>query len=544
MTRSDVRRTGRARDDAASDAADATGNGNAGEDNTPSTTTSADGSAAWDGSVATDAAGQATDEDHATASAGRDEDHAAGKDEYRAVRAGGRWAAVDPRRMSTRAVAAVVVLLTAVLLVVAYAGKARCVGPTFDDRGRTTPDYDIRIDRDLCYSDIQYLWLDRDIDKHVFPYIHGGITPPPDSKLTGGTVEYPVLTGLLMWAGALFAHNDGEFLLYSALLMAPFGLATGWMLARLARWRALIWALGPPLYLYAFHNWDLPVVACAVAAAYVMHGWRTSRPVRQRATLAAVLLGVGFAFKLYPGAFVAPLMLYVLTAARPGRRDWWGAAQVALAATATAVLINLPFALAGYDGWRASFTFQELRKVDLTTNSIWFWGFRPDSEPTNEAFQRWVSWLSPTLVIASFVVALAVGWWRWRRCGSYPWLAVSAAMLCGFLLLHKVHSPQYTLWLVPFFVLLAVPWRWVLAYMVADICMDIGVFRWFYAMRVSGVDVGGNVSAGLAAQLVVLGVWGRAALLAVLFVVVLAGRDRLAAQGTPTTSTSGAVAAL
>ena len=246
-----------------------------------------------------------------------------------------------------------------------------------------------------------------------------------------------------------------------------------------------------------------------------------------------MLLGLGFAFKLYPGAFVAPLMLYVLTASRPGRRDWWGAIGVGLAATATVVLVNLPFALAGYDGWRASFTFQELRKVDLTTNSIWFWGFRPDSEPTNEAFQRWVSWLSPTLVIASFVVALAVGWWRWRRSGSYPWIAVSAAMLCGFLLLHKVHSPQYTLWLVPFFVLLAVPWRWVLAYMVVDICMDVGVFRWFYAMKLHGNDIGGNVSAGLAAQLVALGVWGRAALLAVLFVVVLVGRDRLAAQGTP-----------
>jgi uncharacterized membrane protein len=349
-----------------------------------------------------------------------------------------------------------------------------------------------------------------------------------------------VLTGLLMWLGAMFAHNDGEFLLYSALLMAPFGLATAWMLAKLARWRALVWALGPPLFLYAFHNWDLPVVACAVAAVYVVHGWRTRRSLRQRATIAAVLLGIGFAFKLYPGAFVAPLMLYVLTASRPGRRDWWGAIGVGLAATATVVLVNLPFALAGYDGWRASFTFQELRKVDLTTNSIWFWGFRPDSEPTNEAFQRWVSWLSPTLVIASFVVALAVGLWRWRRSGSYPWIAVSAAMLCGFLLLHKVHSPQYTLWLVPFFVLLAVPWRWVFAYMVVDICMDVGVFRWFYAMKLHGNDIGSSVSAGMAAQLVALGVWGRAALLAVLFVVVLVGRDRLAAEGTPAPPTVAA----
>jgi hypothetical protein len=62
-------------------------------------------------------------------------------------------------------------------------------------------------------------------------------------------------------------------------------------------------------------------------------------------------------------------------------------------------------------------------------------------------------------------------------------------------------------------------------------------------MKIKGVDVGGNVSAGLAGQLVALGVWGRAALLAVLFVVVLAGRDRLAAQGTPTPSKPEAVPA-
>jgi len=73
----------------------------------------------------------------------------------------------------------------------------------------------------------------------------------------------------------------------------------------------------------------------------------------------------------------------------------------------------------------------------------------------------------------------------------------------------------------------------VFAYMVVDICMDVGVFRWFYAMKLHGNDVGSSVSAGLAAQLVTLGVWGRAALLAVLFVVVLVGPDRLAAQGTP-----------
>ncbi|WP_296138688.1 MULTISPECIES: glycosyltransferase 87 family protein [unclassified Pseudonocardia] len=428
--------------------------------------------------------------------------------------------AVAPPRRGTALLLAVVVALTGLTLVLGYVNKARCTGPEFDAQGRSAPDYENRKDLDVCYSDIQHLWIGRDIDEHVFPYVDGGIDA--DGKLTGGTVEYPVLTGLIMWLAALGAHTDAGFLLASALIMAPFGLATGWLLGRLSRWRALLWALGPPLVLYAFHNWDLPVVACAVGAVFVLHGLRSRWSLRRRGTVAAVLLGLGFALKLYPGAFVLPLALYVLTRGEDrvpgGRLDWWGAVRVAGAAVLTVVAVNLPFAIAGFDGWRASFTFQQLRKVDFTTNSFWFWGFRPYSEPDDVAFQDLVSWLSPTLIIASFLLAAGVGLWRMRRLGSYPWVAVSAAMLCGFLLLHKVHSPQYTLWLLPFFVLLRVPWGVVAGYLVADAVMGIGIFRWLYDVR-AGVDL--EITQGLAAQAVAVGVWGRAALLVALFVLFL-----------------------
>jgi hypothetical protein len=448
-----------------------------------------------------------------------------------------RAPAADPpaRPTALRLVLAVVVLLSGVTLLLGYANKARCVGPEFDQSGRSAPDYDVRPDRDVCYSDIQHLWIGRDIDKHVFPYVHGSITP--EGQLVGGSVEYPVLTGLLIWAGALGADTDGGYLLGSALLMAPFGLLTAYLLGRLTRWRALLWSLGPPLVLYAFHNWDLPVVACAVAAVFVMHGWRTRRSVAERGTIAAVLLALGFAFKLYPGAFVLPLALHVLTASRPGRLDWPAALRVAGAAVLTVVLVNLPFAIAGYTGWRASFSFQAQRKVDLTTNSIWFWGFRPESGPEDPGFQAVMDWVSPTLVLASFAVAAGVGWWRWRREGAYPWIGVSAAMLCGFLLLHKVHSPQYILWLLPFFALLRVPWGVVAGYLLVDVAMGIGIFRWFYTLK---AGAGFGIYDGFAAQAVVIGVWGRAALLVALFVLFLRVPDALVED---TAADSGGVSA-
>jgi uncharacterized membrane protein len=427
-------------------------------------------------------------------------------------------------------VALLVTVLTGLTLVAGFVNKNRCVGPEFDTHGRSGPNYDIRHDRDLCYTDIQHLWLGRDINEHVFPYVYGGINP--NGTLYGGSVEYPVLTGLIMWVGAIFADNDGQYLRYSALLLAPFGLLTGWLLGRLARWRALVWALGPPLVLYAFHNWDLPAVACAVAAVAVMHD-RSAQPSdssAQRGRWAGMLLGAGFAFKLYPGAFLLPLALYVLTGGDTPHRqplNWRGALQVVGAAAGIVVAVNLPFAIAGYPGWRASITFQQLRKVDLTTNSIWYWGFRPWSNPGDTQFQNVVSVLSPALVLASFALAAYLGWRRYRRAGEYPWVQVSAAMLTGFLLLHKVHSPQYMLWLLPFFVLVHIRWGWIAAYLVCDAAMGLGIFRWFYELRTGGAQL----YQGLAGQAVMVGVWGRAALLIALFGVFLTAETVTAETG-------------
>jgi uncharacterized membrane protein len=426
-----------------------------------------------------------------------------------------------PRDLGRLALVALV-LFCGVTLVFGYLNKDRCTGPVYDQWGRSN-DMILRSERDVCYSDIQYLWIGRDIDRHVFPYVHGGIGA--NGQLFGGSVEYPVLTGMLMWMGAFFAHNDHEFLLYSALLLAPFALASTWLLGRLSRWRALLWAIGPPMVLYAFHNWDLAVATCAVAAVYVVHrGWGrrgADRSLLVRGIVAAVLLGLGFAFKVYPAIFALPLMLYMATGGPGGRelpegRRWniKGALIVGLTVVGTVLLVNLPFMLIGFRGWKASFTFQELRTVDITTNSIWFWGFRPFSDPSNKGFQSIIDVVSPGLILVTFVVACVLGWRRYRREGTYPWVAVSAAMLCGFLLFHKVHSPQYTLWLVPMFALVRVRFVWIVLYYLADLAMGIGIFRYYYAITFNRPY---GIYDGLAAQATSVGVWGRAALLAVLF---------------------------
>ena len=382
------------------------------------------------------------------------------------------------------------VLLACVLtLLGGFLLKAQCTAPE---------GWDGRQYSRLCYNDVQPLYGIRAIAVDQFPYVDGRLE---DQDLSGGAIEYPVLTGLFMWLAGLLVDDSNAYLRVTAALLAPFGLLTAYLLAQMTGRRALMWAAAPALVLYAFHNWDLLAVAAAVAGIWLW--WR------EREVAAAVLLAVGGAFKLYPAFLLAPLVLYVAR-----KRGWGQAVLVGLIGALTLVLINLPFALANFEGWIATYRFHSLRIGNF--DSIWNLGF-PSLGPDA------LNLVTGGLTALAFLAALSVGWLRSRVGGPYPFLQVSSAMVAAFLLFSKVHSPQYTLWLLPFFVLTTVSIGWWIAYSVVDLAVYVGVFRWFYDFSYEGEDF------TFFKKLMIGGVWGRALLLAALYFVFL--RTRAAPGG-------------
>lgn len=381
-------------------------------------------------------------------------------------------------RGAGRRLLAVVLLVSGLMTVFGYALKAQCID-----------DYNADRDRLLCSNDIQVLYTNRGLGEKRLPYVEGRLDD--QGNLSGGIIEYPVLTGLFAWAAALPVSTEGAYLTSTALLLAPFSLLTAFLLQRMVRWRALVYALAPPLVWYSFHNWDLLVVCAAVGAFYAW--WRGS-------TLwSAVLLGVGASLKTWPGFFLLPLVLERLKAG--DRRG----AGIAVAGTVGAfAVLNGPFVAINASGWWAPYAFQSRRGADVTSNSIWFWA---GERLTTDQLNRVV----PVLLLAAFVVACGYGW---ARPGRYPFLQVSGAMLCAFMLVNKAHSPQFALWLLPFFCLLRLRWGWVVAYLSFDAVLYVGLFRWFYGL-------GHGVDFGIAKQMLVIGVWGRAVMLVLLFVVML-----------------------
>ncbi|MGH2730263.1 MAG: glycosyltransferase family 87 protein [Actinomycetota bacterium] len=374
-----------------------------------------------------------------------------------------------------------------------YALKAQCL-KGFDGR---------QYER-LCYNDIQPLYGLRGVEAGTFPYVDGSLVKEP-LELRDGAIEYPVLTGVFMWASGQPVSDANAYLRVSTLLLAPFGLVTAYLLVQMRSRRALLWAAAPAIVLYAFHNWDLLVVAAAVGGFWA---WQ-----RQRYGWAAVLFGIGAALKMYPVLFLAPLALERWMAG-----DRKGAIQSLGFGLGVLALINLPFALANYDGWFATYDFHRLRGPNF--DNIWALPrFGLESLPADELNTR-----TAFLTAAFSLIALGFGWLRGKAVGAYPFVQVSAALLVAFLLWNKVHSPQYTLWLLPFFVLvpLRAPWAvgWWAAYSVVDLLVYVGVFRYFYDFSYRGLT-GETFARGT----MVFGVWTRAALLLALFLVFLFARS-------------------
>ena len=393
------------------------------------------------------------------------------------------------RRRLLGAATPAVMVLAYLMALASYLSKTPCTGAPYDDGGSSLNEANGH--RLLCATDIVTLWRYRWIDLHWFPYIHGSldVSGGPPGALQQGAIEYPVITSVFMWATALPAHNSGQFFAYSAAALLPLALLVGWQLSRLVGWRALVWAAAPALVLYSVYNWDLLPVAWTLGAVLA---WR-----RGRYGLAAAFLGLGAATKIYPGFFLLPLLVERLVA-----RDRRGALMVAGVGGGSWLAVNLPFMLINFDGWFATYRFQAGRTADLTTNSIYFWGF-PEWSPTM------VNRFSATVIAALWLVALVAGFVLRHRHAGYPWIQVSAAMLASFLAFNKVYSPQYALWVLPFLALIAVRWGWWLSFWFLDALLFISLFQWY----ATGSD--------LMKQWASLGAWGKSVFLMLLFIVVL-----------------------
>lgn len=357
------------------------------------------------------------------------------------------------------------------MLVVALAasGVALIVGYNLKDLC-TRHQWDGYQYRTLCYNDVFALYTFRGLDVRPFPYIHGdGIFDnehrADGSQVEQGDLEYPALTGVLIGVVAEVTHNGVMFFRVTSVVLVVFALlsvALLWRLAR-ARWRLLFFALAPALVLYAFHNWDLFAVFLMCAGLVAFH--------RRADGFAGMWLGLGAAAKVFPGLIVPALLL--------ARRRETGKVPGRMIGTAVVsfVAVNLPFAIIDRAGWWAPWKFQSNRFPNFETS--WYNIYRHLASHFGNFWANTYPGLTSYASAALFLAGITWLLWAESRRAQFRPYATSFGILLIWLLTAKVYSPQYALWLLPFFVLVEIPWPGFVAFTITDVAVWVTV-SWFF----------------------------------------------------------------
>jgi uncharacterized membrane protein len=327
----------------------------------------------------------------------------------------------------------------------------------------------------LCYSDISFLYRERDFSQGSVPYA--------DTRL-----EYPVLLGAIMQGSALVARastpsdagpvaESGRFYDVTAVILGIATLITVFATARTIRrrpWDGLLVAASPVLLLSATINWDLVAVA---ATSLAILAW-----TRRRGALTGVFLGLGVAAKLYPVLLLGALLLVVVRSPRR-RQDAGQFAAAVGVAIVTWVAVNLPVYLWAPDGWKAFFTFNTERAADF--GSIWF-ALDINEVSLPEPLNLVAIGAAGVLLAAIVVLALTAP--EPPRLAQLAFLAVAA-----FLLVNKVWSPQYALWLLPLAVLARPRWRDVMIWQFTEVVYFVAVW-WYLAGELTPAQYGAAVA--------------------------------------------------
>ncbi|TDD98238.1 glycosyltransferase family 87 protein [Jiangella asiatica] len=314
-----------------------------------------------------------------------------------------------------------------------------------------------------CYSDVPFLYRERGFADGLFAYW--------DTQL-----EYPVLTGALMQGSAYVAQALQDvfgpagaiagsvwFFDVTAVLMALSAAVVVIATARTVPrrpWDGLLVAASPVLLLSANVNWDLfAVMLCSLAIV----AWTRDRPVA-----AGLLIGLGAAAKLYPALLLGPMLLLALRS--PDRRGELGSVAAATSAAVVAwTAVNLPVAVWAPSGWRAFFEFNRDRGADF--GSTWFAVDILEPGLLPERIDSFVVGSAVVLLVAICGLALLAP--SPPRLVQLTFLAVAA-----FLLVNKVWSPQYALWLLPLAVLARPRVRDLAIWQAAEVVYFVVVWRY------------------------------------------------------------------
>ena len=279
-----------------------------------------------------------------------------------------------------------------------------------ESTGWATPDQYVH----ACYSDLPSLYEARGLKDNKWPY-----------SSEDNSVEYPVLTGLVMYATSFVANSPVSYFNINIFFLALLLIATVIIARKIRPQFAYLIPVAPAMIASLYINWDLWAIATMMLAIY----WFD----RKKYLLSALAIGVSISTKFLPIFLLIPIVFIL-----------WRKGSLAelvkyISITfVTWLAINLPFALTTPAGWWRFYKLNLERGPDW--GSIWLALQQLGLNLNN------LNYLSILLLLIA-LAAVAVLLFEMKY---IPTLAsVSFFVLASVMLASKVYSPQYVLWLTP-----------------------------------------------------------------------------------------------
>jgi uncharacterized membrane protein len=279
-----------------------------------------------------------------------------------------------------------------------------------ENTGWATPDQYIH----ACYSDLSALYVSRGLDTNTWPFASDD-----------NSVEYPVITAMVMYATSFAAKSPASYFNINIFFLVLLFLATVIIVRKIRPEFAYLSAIAPAMIASLFINWDLWGIATMLLAIY----WFDRKQYLHSALILSLSISTKFLpiFLLIPIAFILwrdtklkELVKYVGVVA------------------ATWLAINAPFALTTPTGWWRFFKLNLERGADW--GSLWLALQQLGINLTNLNYLSILLLLIGLTSIAVFLFELK----HTPTLASVAFIVMAAVMVAS-----KVYSPQFVLWLTP-----------------------------------------------------------------------------------------------
>jgi uncharacterized membrane protein len=241
-------------------------------------------------------------------------------------------------------------------------------------------------------------------------------------------VEYPALTGLIMWLLS-FLVSPSQTAVYdyyritAGIQIVLFAICAYLIYKLVGKKYAYYFALAPAVLYSLNRNWDIWAIVAMLFAILLFE--------RKKYILSAILLSVAIATKFFPIVLMLPIMIIFLR-----NRQISTFIKYGLTILITWILINLPFVLVDLEGWAYFYKFSAERAL----------GSASFYELVN-IFIPGIKFSSIHFYILNVLVFLSVTAF-FMKLKTVPTLAESSFfVMFAFILFNKQYSMQYVIWL-------------------------------------------------------------------------------------------------